>query len=106
MQAKDAMVCSLYRFVCPNDESRAGSDGESEREDALDDLAKAVCIYANALRDLGASQADATAAIVRLAVVGFADHHLCSLIALVRACCAVVYEWTTAGELGMSVLVS
>jgi hypothetical protein len=100
LEAKDTMVGSLYRAIRgPDDACVAAGEGESQRDDRLDDLATAVCVFANALHNLGVTQADATEEVVRTVSVPFARHHRCSLIALARACCAVVYEAPTAGHM-------
>lgn len=103
LEAKDSMVGALYRAIRgPDDECVAAGVGGSQCEDRLDDLATAVCVFAIALRNLGVSQVDATEEVVRTVSVPFARHHRCSLIALARTCCAVVYEAPTASHDGMS----
>src|SRR5438552_14081684 len=96
LEAKDTMVGSLYRAVRGRDDACvAAGQRKSQREDRLADLATAVCVFANALHNLGVTQADAMAEVVQTISVPFARHHRCSLIGLARACCAVVYEAPT-----------
>jgi hypothetical protein len=103
LEAKDTMVGSLYRAIRgPDDACVDAGEREGQREDRLDDLATAICVFANALHNLGVTQADATAEVAQTVSVPFARHHRCSLIALARVCCAVVYEAPTAGHDGTS----
>jgi hypothetical protein len=103
MDAKDALVRSLHRAMRGDGAARAAASGLSgQREDLLDHLAGAMCVYAYALRNLGLTFADTIPEVVQTVSVPFAAHQGSALIALARVCCAIVYEVPAADRGGMS----